>query len=290
MKKRVIFAFILGFVLALVFFHIFKKEKTKGGVTSFNNHFEPPYYEKKVFQLPKELEKKASVSATLKIPIIMYHYVEYIKDVEDLIKKRLDINPDLFEGQLKALKEASYKTYFVREIPDILEGKIKYSSRSAVLTFDDGYKDFYTVVFPLLKKYQMKATIYVIANFIGKPGFMNEKEIKEVLDSGLIELGSHTLDHLYLKLIPQTVARKQIFESKKVLEEKFKVKVETFAYPYGAFSKKTVDLVKEAGYKAAVSVIPSMIQSKENLFYLSRVRPGIFTPKTMIGVIESYRK
>jgi peptidoglycan/xylan/chitin deacetylase (PgdA/CDA1 family) len=290
MNKRVVFAFILGFVLALVFFHLFKKEKTKGEVTSFNNHFEPPYYEKKVFQLPKELEKKASVSATLKIPIIMYHYVEYIKDVEDLIKKRLDINPDLFEGQLKALKEASYKTYFVREIPDILEGKIEYSSRSAVLTFDDGYKDFYTVVFPLLKKYQMKATIYVIANFIGKPGFMNEKEIKEVLDSGLVELGSHTLDHLYLKLIPQTVARKQIFESKKVLEEKFKVKVETFAYPYGAFSKKTVDLVKEAGYKAAVSVIPSMIQSEENLFYLSRVRPGIFTPKTMIKVIESYRK
>jgi peptidoglycan/xylan/chitin deacetylase (PgdA/CDA1 family) len=82
--------------------------------------------------------KKASFSATLKIPIIMYHYVDYIKDVEDLIKKRLYINPDLFEGQLKALKEASYKTYFVREIPDILEGKIEYSIRLAVLTFDDG--------------------------------------------------------------------------------------------------------------------------------------------------------
>jgi hypothetical protein len=91
----------------------------------------------------------------------------------------------------------------------------------------------------------MKATVYVIANFIIKPGFMNEKEIK---------------------------------------------KVETFAYPYGAFSKKTVDLVKEAGYKAVVSVVPSMIQSKENLFYLSRVRPGIFTPKTMIKVIENYKK
>jgi len=141
-----------------------------------------------------------------------------------------------------------------------------------------------------LKKYQMKATIYIIVDFIGRRGFMDDKEIKEVLDSGLVELGSHTLDHLYLKLTPESTARKQIFESKKILEEKFKVKVETFAYPYGAFSKKTVDLVKEAGYKAAVSVIPSMIQSKENLFYLSRVRPGIFTPKMMIRVIESYKK
>lgn len=291
MNKRLIFAFILVFVLAFVFFRFVKKEKTKT-INNVSNHLkiEAPYYEKKVFKLPKELENKASVSATLKIPIIMYHYVEYVKDVEDLVKKRLDINPDLFEGHLKALKEASYKTYFVKEIPDILDGKIEYSSHAAVLTFDDGYKDFYTVVFPLLKKYQMKATIYVVVNFIGRRGFMNDKEIKEVLDSGLVELGSHTLDHLYLKLTPESTARKQIFESKKILEEKFKVKVETFAYPYGAFSKKTVDLVKEAGYKAAVSVIPSMIQSKENLFYLSRVRPGIFTPKTMIRVIESYKK
>jgi peptidoglycan/xylan/chitin deacetylase (PgdA/CDA1 family) len=291
MNKRLIFAFILSFVFALVLFLFVIKEKTK----TFNNFknlskIEAPYYDKKVFKLPKELEKKASVSANLKIPIIMYHYVEYVKDIEDLIKKRLDISPDLFEGHLKALKEASYKTYFVKEIPDILDGKIEYSSRSAVLTFDDGYEDFYTDVFPLLKKYQMKATIYIIVDFIGRRGFMNEKEIKEVLDSGLVELGSHTLDHLYLKLIPQTVARKQIFESKKVLEEKFKVKVETFAYPYGAFSQKTIDLVKEAGYKAAVSVIPSMIQSKENLFYLSRVRPGIFTPKTIINAIENYKK
>jgi len=291
MNKRLIFSFILGFVFALILFLFIRKEKEKT-FNNFNNHLkiEAPYYDKKVFQLPKELEKKASVSATLKIPIIMYHYVEHIKDVEDLVKKRLDINPDLFEGHLKALKEASYKTYFVREIPDILEGKIEYSSHSAVLTFDDGYEDFYTVVFPLLKKYQMKATIYIIVDFIGRRGFMNEKEIKEVLDSGLVELGSHTLDHLYLKLTPETVARKQIFESKKVLEEKFKVKVETFAYPYGAFSEKTIDLVKEAGYKAAVSVIPSMIQSKENLFYLSRIRPGIFTPKTIIKVIENYKK
>jgi len=291
MNKRLIFAFILVFVLAFVFFRFVKKEKTKT-INNVSNHLkiEAPYYEKKVFKLPKELENKASVSATLKIPIIMYHYVEYVKDVEDLVKKRLDINPDLFEGHLKALKEASYKTYFVKEILDILDGKIEYSSHAAVLTFDDGYKDFYTVVFPLLKKYQMKATIYVVVNFIGRRGFMNDKEIKEVLDSGLVELGSHTLDHLYLKLTPESTARKQIFESKKILEEKFKVKVETFAYPYGAFSKKTVDLVKEAGYKAAVSVIPSMIQSKENLFYLSRVRPGIFTPKTMIRVIESYKK
>jgi peptidoglycan/xylan/chitin deacetylase (PgdA/CDA1 family) len=259
-----------------------------------NHQIITPYYEKKVFQLPEEIKAKrsqtVSINKKIKIPIIMYHYVDYVKDPNDVIRKSLSVNPIFFEQELKTLKEAGYQTYFVKEIPDILDGKINYSTQSAVLTFDDGYEDFYTVVFPILKKYQMKATVYVIYDFIGRKGFMNEDEIKEVTKSGLVELGSHTLDHLYLKFSSESVARRQIFESKKKLEERFGVEVKTFAYPYGAFSQKTVDLVKEAGYIAAVSVIPSMQQSKDDLFYLGRVRPGIFGGKTIVKVIENYQK
>jgi peptidoglycan/xylan/chitin deacetylase (PgdA/CDA1 family) len=259
-----------------------------------NHQIITPYYEKKVFQLPEEIKAKrsqtASINKKVKIPIIMYHYVDYIKDANDVIRKSLSINPVFFEQELKTLKEAGYQTYFVREIPDILDEKISYSTQSAVLTFDDGYEDFYTVAFPILKKYQMKATVYVIYDFIGRKGFMNEDEIKEVIKSGLVELGSHTLSHLYLKLSPESVVKRQIFESKKKLEERFGVEVKTFAYPYGAFSQKTADLVKEAGYMAAVSVIPSMQQSKNDLYYLGRVRPGIFGTKNIVEVIENYQK
>lgn len=257
-----------------------------------NSSIEAPYYEKKVFQPPKELVREATKSAELKIklPIIMYHYVEYVKDAGDLIRKKLNITPYLFNEQLSELHNAGYKTYFVREIPDILDLKIDYATRSAVLTFDDGYGDFYTDVFPILKKYQMKATIYIINHYIGRKGFLTEKEIKELISSGLVEIGAHTLDHFYLKQAPITVTRRQIFESKELLEERFGVEVKTFAYPYGAFSPETVELVKEAGFTAVVSVIPGVYQSKENLFYLSRIRPGIFTLQNMIKVLESYNK
>ncbi len=295
--KRWFLPFIAGIVCTVIaggFIFPFLKLSRRHKKDKSDSNIIAPYYDKKAFQLSEDLKAKATSSATInekvKIPIIMYHYVEYVKDINDLIRKKLNINPALFDGHLKGLKEAGYKTYFVKDVSDILDGKINYSTQSAMLTFDDGYEDFYTDVFPLLKKYQMKATMYIVYDFIGRKGFMNEEEIKEILASGLVELGSHTLDHLYLKYLPESTQRKQVIESKQKLEETFGIKVKTFAYPYGAFSEETVNFVKEAGYIAAVTVIPGMQQSKENLFYISRVRPGIFTPQTIVKVIENYKK
>ncbi len=254
------------------------------------SNIEAPYYESKVFQTPKDILQTKEASVSAKIPIIMYHYVEYVKDINDFIRRRLDITPHEFEGELKSLHDHNYRTYFVRDIPDILTGKIVYSTNSAILTFDDGYEDFYTDVYPILKKYQMKATIYVIYDFIGRRGFLTEKQIEEVIGSGLVELGAHTLDHLYLKNLSEKVEREQIVGSKKKFEERFGVPIKTFAYPYGAFDQKALDLVKEASYSAAVSVIPGTYQSNVNLFYLYRIRPGLFTSSTIVSVLEGFRK
>lgn len=245
-----------------------------------------PYYKKEVFKKPPEItfyEKKAE---KIKLPIIMYHYVEYVKDLNDFIRKRLNINPKIFENQLKTLKDNNFQTYFVKDIPDILKGKIKIASSSVILTFDDGYEDFYFDVFPLLKKYQMKATIYVICNFIGRRGFLNQKELKEIVASGLVEIGSHTLSHPNLKLLNETQAKEQILGCKKKLENELGIEIKSFAYPYGFFNKKTIDLVKEAGYVDAVSVINGNIQSENNLYYLSRIRAGAFEGKNMIKLLK----
>lgn len=118
---------------------------------------------------------------------------------------------------------------------------------------------------------------------------MNDKELQELSESGLVEIASHTLDHVYLKTASHAVAERQIVESKKILESRFKISVVTFAYPTGAFNQNTIDMVKDAGYTAAVSVIPGINQSENNLFYLYRIRPGVFTPQTIIKVLENYK-
>lgn len=249
-----------------------------------------PYYDKEVFSPPPFIKYRNTDVKPVKIPIIMYHYVEYVKDAKDIIRKKLSISPFLFEQHLRTLKDAHYETYFVKDIPQILDGTIDYSTHSAILSFDDGYQDFYTDVFPLLKKYNMRATLYIITNYIGKKGFLDEGQIRQLIDSDLVEIGSHTQDHVYLKISPKDYATKQIQESKKTLEKTFGIKVKTFAYPYGAFNEVAIDTVKQTGYTAAVSVIPGQMQSKDNLFFLSRIRPELFTPQSMIRVIEEMNK
>lgn len=290
-KYRLLFFVCLFCLIVVCIFLYFERQKTTVLQKKLNalDNIVAPYYEKSVFDAPAGLAKSENKKA-IKIPIIMYHYVEYVQDAGDLIRKRLDVTPATFEEQLKALKKAHYETYYVKEIPAILDGTVHYSTQSAILSFDDGYEDFYTDVFPLLKKYHARATLYIIYDYIGRKGFLNEKQIRELIDSDLVEIGSHTLDHVYLKIAPKEYADKQIIESKKKFEDTFGIKIKTFAYPYGAFNFDNIDTVKKAGYTAAVSVISGVMQSEENLFYMSRIRPGLFTPQSMIRTIEQMNK
>lgn len=288
--KLLFFVCLFGLIIISIFFTI-EQQKTAALQKKLNilDNIVAPYYEKSAFDAPSGIVHKEG-NKTVKIPIIMYHYVEYVKDAGDLIRKRLDVTPASFEEQLKALKKAHYETYYVKEIPAILDGTVHYSTQSAILSFDDGYEDFYTDVFPLLKKYHMRATLYVIYDYIGRKGFLNEQQIRELIESDLVEIGSHTLDHIYLKQAPKDYADKQIIESKAKFEDRFGIKIKTFAYPYGAFNADNIETVKKAGYTAAVSVISGVMQSSENLFYMSRIRPGLFTPQTMIHSIELMNK
>ncbi len=253
------------------------------------------HYESDVFRAPDWLDmpKGATITAIttnepmIKLPIIMFHYVEYVKDVNDYIRKRLTIDPYTFEQQLISLRDNSYKTYFVKEIPDIFAKKVPYTPKSTVLTFDDGYEDFYTDVFPLLKKYQMKATLYIISDFVGRYEFLKADQIKELATSGLVEIGAHTLDHVYLKSISPVIAQEQIIKSKKDLEKMLGIEIKTFAYPYGAFEEETLDLVKEASYSAAVSVISGSYYTPTNIFYLPRIRAGMVASGSMAQILES---
>lgn len=293
--KILLAGFISGFFVAIIvlfvsikFFSPKKNEKIN------ESNLIAPYSVQKTFK-PEELKTPSKLYSALikkdyRIPIVTYHYIEYVKDPKDTIRKSLDIIPFVFDKELQAISENHYQTIFVKDIPKIVSGEMPYSSRSAALTFDDGYEDFYTDAFPLLKKYNLKATIYIVNNFIGRKGFMSKKQIKEIIDSHLVEVGGHTLDHLYLKLLPKIIAVKQIFDSKKALEEMFRIKVESFAYPYGAFDQDTINTVRAAGYTSAVSEISNITQSNSNLLYLSRIRAGSFSYGNIIKFFENYKK
>lgn len=228
-------------------------------------------------QLPNNVKrelKTKNYSKTLKIPILMYHYVEYVKDEKDTTRKSLNITPDIFEAQIKTLKDNNYMFLTMNDLTNIMEGRLKQPEKAVVITFDDGYEDFYTDVLPILKKYNAKAVQYLISGAINNPNYLKDNQIKEIIKSGLVEIGAHSITHNHIKDMPKFLAEREIKESKKALENKFYILITSFAYPYGSFDQQAIDLAKEAGYKNAVSTIPGIEESEQNKYFIYRIRPG----------------
>ncbi|MCX6784819.1 MAG: polysaccharide deacetylase family protein [Candidatus Komeilibacteria bacterium] len=204
------------------------------------------------------------------IPIIN---VAPIQETWDEVKKKMTIEPKEFERQLVTLNKLHFTTYFVKDLPELLTN-YPTSAHPIILTFDDGYKNFYLDVYPLLQKYQMKATYYIINNLINHPDYISTNQLIELSQSPLIEIGAHTLDHPHLSTLPTEKVKIEIERSKDELEKLLHQPILTFAYPYGDFNTTTLAIVKQAGFVAAVSTKYGILQSLDNIFSLHRLRSG----------------
>jgi peptidoglycan/xylan/chitin deacetylase (PgdA/CDA1 family) len=219
----------------------------------------------------------------------MYHYVEYVKDKGDTIRQSLNINPYTFEAQVKTLSEAGYTFMTAREVGEVMDGTKILPPNPIVLTFDDGHWDIVTDVLPILKKYNANGTVYMISDFIDGSDFMSEKQLLEVVDSGIMEVGAHTAHHVSLKGITPDTVKKEVSESKKTLEEKLHIKVYSFAYPNGAFDLPAAHIVEDEGFTTAVSTVPGVNVNQANRYFLFRLRPGGRIGKELLNWLDAER-
>ncbi len=230
--------------------------------------------------------KEASPSASITVPILMYHYVEYVQDKRDTIRQSLDINPNVFEEQIKTLLSAGYTFMTAKEMADVLDNKMALPAKPVLLTFDDGHWDLETVVLPILQKYHVKATAYIISGLIGGADFMSSAQLREVINSGLVEIGAHTVHHVSLKGKADSLVRSEVNVSRQTLELEYNIPVVSFAYPNGEFDQQAIDEVKNAGFRTAVSTIPGERQSLSNRYYLFRLRPSYRTGKALLDFLN----
>lgn len=227
-----------------------------------------------------------SSSSSFRVPILLYHYIEVVKDEKDTIRKSLSVIPPVFEEQVKTLKEAGYTFITPSRLADIFDDKQRLPKKPLILSFDDGYRDFYTDAFPILKKYKIKSVVYLVPAFLDKPNNMTSVQVKDLIDSGLVEIGAHTISHVHLKGLDEKRVKEEIVRGKTMLEEAFNIRIVSFAYPYGEFDLKTIQVVKEAGFTTAASTIEGTAQTKEERYFLSRLRPGYKTGQELLKILE----
>lgn len=241
-----------------------------------------------VVELPANIKDVLSWPApkSINVPILLYHYVEYVTDKRDTIRQSLNINPFIFTKQIETLKKAGYSFITPVDLSLALVGIVDLPSKPVILSFDDGYRDFYTDVFPILKKESIKVVAYLVPNFLDHLNYMYTTQVKEIAASGLVEIGAHTMDHMWLKGVNEKKAQYEIAGSRIFLQNLTGQAINSFAYPYGAFDTQSENLVQKAGFLNAVSTVPGITQSKENAYFLFRLRPGGRTGESLISYIS----
>lgn len=201
------------------------------------------------------------------IPILMYHSIGY----DDKVMKTT-VSPGSFERQMEFLSKNHYNVIGLDKIISYIKNRERIPHRTVAITFDDGYYNNYQYAYPILKKYNLPATIFVIVDKIGLPGWLNWSQIEEMTSSGIITIGSHTKSHAWLPSLGSEELRRELTASKDILEKKLGRKVESLCYPLGAHDDRVKRAVKEAGYSCAVATNPKKPGPKDDLYSLRRVR------------------
>ena len=190
--------------------------------------------------------------ADVKIPVLLYH--NFVTTVPDSDPDNFNyINtPQSFEENIKTLIENGYTIMSMKELADADELKIQLPDKPIIITFDDGYYSNYEYIYPILKKYNVKASIFIVTDKIGKEidgiKYLGWEECLEMQNSGLVEIFSHSKKHVFYNKLPVRTVRDDVIESYEIIEEHLgKQDLKVFAYPYGAYTNETVKALKNNG-------------------------------------------
>ena len=201
------------------------------------------------------------------VPVLMYHSI----DNNDKTTK-LSVSPESFARQMKFLHDRQYNVVGLDKVVSYMQNKEKVPPRTVAITFDDGLYNNYENAYPVLKKYGIPATMFIIVKKIGQPGYMGWKEIKEMADSGVITIGSHTVSHLWLPAMGTKELTYELRASKEALENKTGKKVDILCYPIGAHNDRVKRFSKEAGYMCGVATNPGHSSPSDDIFAIKRIK------------------
>lgn len=213
-----------------------------------------------------------------KVVILGYHQIRKVEPSDSYKAKLFITSPDTFEKEIKLLKDKGYTSISVTEYINYLKNKKEnpIPEKSVVITFDDGYLTQYTNAFPVLKKYDMNATIFLYMDCIDKyPACMTTEQIQEMIAGGST-VANHTLRHVFLIDQKESVIKKEIIENQNLLENKFgKENVQkVFAYPYGGQDEKIKFIIQNLGYVGAIGIKRGIEKDASNIFNLNRYLMG----------------
>lgn len=257
--------------------------------------------------------EQAIAEGKIRLPILMYHHMttnpDYINEYTIPLSE--------FEDDLRYLYNNGYETINMTQLIDFAYNGTPLPEKPVMITFDDGFYSFYAYAYPLLKDYNMKAVMAIVGQYTDeytKTGdesvyyaYLGWDKIKEMSDSGLVEIANHTYDMHEAQGARAgcTINKGETYEQYRLslysdigvfqqqIEDIIGKTPNTFAYPFGFASKESVDILKELGFSAAltcvekVNYIDQNILDKDWLYTLQRInRVGNITSEKFFNKLE----
>lgn len=230
-------------------------------------------------------------SHDLKFPVLTYHSIDASGSV--ISKSRSE-----FKIEMELLREIGFRAVSLGTFLAELRENGKPAEKTVVLTFDDGFRNFYEDALPVLNSCGFGATVFLVAAFCGKHNdwegnppelprceLMSWSDIREAASAG-IEFGSHTMTHKNLARLQPDEIKAELIDSQKLIEDKLGKKVTTFAYPFGEYN----DFVKRSAsryYDAACSTLLGKVSRKSDVYALERLDAYYLSNRKILGMIES---
>ena len=226
------------------------------------------------------------------IPVLMYHHVNPHKG------DMFTVTPEVFEGQMAYLAKAGYKALSLDELFAFIKGDLDLKQKAVVITFDDGWLDNFIYALPVLEKYKLRATMFIVTDWIEKsseksngiPAFIPTNEeskalvrkgqaqkvvltwelIGKMTASGLIDFFSHTKSHLNCNNSSEPDILEELQESRRVLEERLGRPCPYLCWPDGIYSDTAISIARKTGYKALFTIERGAVKAGSDPFAIKR--------------------
>lgn len=240
--------------------------------------------------LPLPTPPTDTYSETVRVPILMYHYVSNPPPDADKYRTDLSVSPAEFERQMQYLADNGYTTVDLYDISLAIARKEPLPEKPVALTFDDGYRDNYENAFPVLQKHGFTATFFVITGFVEQNAapYMTWPMLEEMSRAGM-RIESHTVSHPQLSGLPAEDQRYQIETAQQMIASRIGYTPRYLCYPGGFYDETTQAVLEELDLWGAVTTRSGKWHDFDSRFEWERLRiRNVTTLLDFAALLEQY--
>lgn len=206
----------------------------------------------------------------VRLPVLMYHRVQTEESAKEDNQTSISVFTNYFEGQMQYLKDKGYNIVSMNDLVNFFDNGLKIPAKSVLITFDDGYEDFFTDAYPILQKFGYPATVFVSTGLVDNPDYLSWNQIISMRDK--ILFANHTWSHKNVQV--NSAMEYEISTADTQLLDHGQNSPKIFAYPYGLGTKESGKYLTSLNYKLAFTTASGSILCEKQRLSLPRVRIG----------------